>query len=94
MCWIGTANPCWSPSPYSVSRNTRPPFRGLVALLRLRKAKRDVCEDFALVERENPDRAGWARDHEECFTPVGEFDPEMELICERLRLVEVLGTAG
>ena len=51
----------------------------------------DVSEDFALSEGENETREGWARDHQRFFERNGGFDPRMELICERFKVVEVLG---
>lgn len=50
----------------------------------------DIDEDFALAEGENDDLDGWRRDHEAYFRRNGGFDPDMELVCERFRLVEVL----
>jgi len=51
---------------------------------------REVPEDFALAEGEGSFE-DWRRGHIEFFTRNGGFDPEMELVCERFRLVEVLG---
>lgn len=51
----------------------------------------DVDVDFALSEGENDDLAGWQRDHRSYFERNGGFSPEMELVCERFRLVEDLG---
>ncbi|TYC69964.1 ASCH domain-containing protein [Stappia sp. BW2] len=50
----------------------------------------DVGEDFALAEGENDDLAGWQRDHQMFFERNGGFDPEMELVCERFKVVEDL----
>ncbi|MBA4491372.1 ASCH domain-containing protein [Paracoccus sp. S1E-3] len=50
---------------------------------------REVSEDFALAEGEG-DFEDWKRGHIGFFTRNGGFDPEMELVCERFRLVEVL----
>lgn len=50
----------------------------------------DVNEDFALAEGENEDVAGWRRDHQTFFERNGGFAPEMELVCERFRVVEDL----
>jgi uncharacterized protein YhfF len=36
---------------------------------------------------------GWRRMHKAYFTRRGEFSPDMELYCERFRLVEVLEQA-
>jgi len=51
----------------------------------------DVEQDFALAEGENVDFAGWKADHRAYFERNGGFDPEMELVCERFRLVEDFG---
>ncbi len=50
----------------------------------------DVTEEFALAEGENETLAGWQEDHRRYFERNGGFDPEMELVCERFRLVEDL----
>ena len=50
----------------------------------------DVPEAFALAEGENEDLAGWRADHRAYFARNGGFDPEMMLVCERFRVVEVL----
>ncbi len=50
----------------------------------------DVTEAFALAEGENTSLAGWQQDHRTYFTRNGGFDPEMMLVCERLRLIEDL----
>ncbi|AUH63697.1 ASCH domain-containing protein [Paracoccus zhejiangensis] len=49
----------------------------------------DVPEAFALAEGEG-DFEDWKTGHIAFFTRNGGFDPEMELVCERFRLVEVL----
>jgi uncharacterized protein YhfF len=51
----------------------------------------DVVAAFAHDEGEG-DRSldSWRRAHAEYFTRRGEFSPDMELYCERFRLVEVL----
>lgn len=49
----------------------------------------DVPEDFALAEGEG-DFEAWRRGHQAYFTRNGGFDPQMMLVCERFRLVEVL----
>lgn len=54
----------------------------------------DVTEDFALAEGENEDLAGWQRDHRRYFERNGVFHPEMDLVCERFRLVEDLEPEG
>ncbi len=48
----------------------------------------DVPEEFALAEGENTSRQGWAEDHKAYFERNGGFSPDMELVCERFRLVE------
>ena len=50
----------------------------------------DVDAAFALDEGENPDLAGWQRDHRAYFERNGGWSPEMVLVCERFRVVEVL----
>lgn len=52
-------------------------------------AFQDVGEDFALSEGENDSLAGWRRDHEAYFTRTCGFSPDMILVCERFRVVEV-----
>jgi uncharacterized protein YhfF len=54
---------------------------------------RDVPEDFALAEGEG-DYAAWREGHVAYFARNGGFDPDMELVCERFRLVEVLPRDG
>jgi uncharacterized protein YhfF len=49
----------------------------------------DVPEEFALAEGEG-DFDDWRRGHESYFARTGGFDPRMEVVCERFRLVEVL----
>ena len=51
---------------------------------------RDVDEAFALDEGENEDLEGWRANHRAYFGRHGGFDPDMELVCERFRLVEDL----
>lgn len=50
----------------------------------------DVDVDFALAEGEDEDEtlAGWQAGHSAFFERNGGFDPEMELVCERFRLIE------
>ncbi|TYC53445.1 ASCH domain-containing protein [Rhodobacterales bacterium] len=50
----------------------------------------EVSEDFALAEGENEDLAGWQRDHRTFFERNGGFTPEMDLVCERFRVIEDL----
>lgn len=49
----------------------------------------DVPEDFALAEGEGTFEE-WRTGHMAFFERNGGFDPEMELVCERFKLVEVL----
>jgi len=57
-----------------------------------RRRFEEVDETFAHDEGEG-DRslAWWRRAHRNYFTRRGEFQPGMEVYCERFRLVEVLG---
>ena len=50
----------------------------------------DVDAGFALAEGENDSLDGWRTDHRRYFERNGGWDPEMELVCERFRLVEDL----
>lgn len=50
---------------------------------------RDVPEAFALAEGEG-DFAAWRQGHIDFFARNGGFEPEMELVCERFRLIEVI----
>ena len=52
----------------------------------------DVDAEFALAEGENDTLEGWQADHRRYFERNGGWDPEMELVCERFRLVEDLAT--
>ncbi len=52
----------------------------------------DMTEAFALAEGENETLEGWRKDHRRYFKRNGGFDPEMELLCERFRLVEDLAS--
>lgn len=51
----------------------------------------EVAEDFALAEGENDTLDGWQDDHRRYFERNGGFEPDMMLVCERFRVVEVLG---
>lgn len=51
---------------------------------------RDVPEEFALAEGDGT-FADWRDGHVRYFGRNGGFDPDMELVCERFRLVERLG---
>ncbi|WP_116132436.1 ASCH domain-containing protein [Tropicimonas sp. IMCC34043] len=54
----------------------------------------DVGADFALAEGEDDSLAGWQAGHQAYFTRNGGFDPAMDLVCERFRMVEDLAAAG
>ena len=56
-----------------------------------RRRFRDVDAVFALAEGENDDLAGWRRDHRAYFERNGGWSEDMEVICERFRLVEDFG---
>lgn len=47
----------------------------------------DVNLSFALAEGENDTLGGWQAGHRAFFERNGGFDPQMELVCERFRLV-------
>jgi uncharacterized protein YhfF len=50
----------------------------------------DVEDDFALAEGEDETLEGWQDGHRAYFERNGGWTPEMELVCERFRLVEDL----
>jgi len=50
----------------------------------------EIGEGFALAEGENDDLEGWRRDHRAFFERNGGWSADMELICERFEVVEVL----
>lgn len=50
----------------------------------------DVGPDFALAEGEDASLEGWQAGHRAFFARNGGFDPGMDLVCERFRLVEDL----
>ncbi len=52
----------------------------------------DVDQDFALAEGENESLNGWRAGHRRYFERNGGWDPDMELVCERFRLVEDFGS--
>lgn len=52
---------------------------------------REVDADFALAEGEDETLRGWQEGHRGYFERNGGWSPEMELVCERFRLVEDLG---
>ena len=49
----------------------------------------DIPADFALAEGEG-DFDDWRAGHVDYFTRNGGFDPDMPIVCERLRLIEVI----
>ncbi len=55
----------------------------------------EVDEPFAYDEGEG-DRTleSWRRDHRVYFRRLGKFEEDMTLVCERFRLVEILGPVG
>ena len=54
----------------------------------------DVDSDFALAEGENETLEGWQKDHRDFFIRNGGWKPDMELVCERFRLIEDLTAPG
>ncbi len=50
----------------------------------------DVDADFALAEGEDETLEDWRAGHRDYFGRNGGFDPDMELVCERFRLIEDL----
>ncbi|SPH17318.1 hypothetical protein DEA8626_00836 [Defluviimonas aquaemixtae] len=52
----------------------------------------DVDTGFALAEGENETLEGWQEDHRLYFERNGGWSPEMELVCERFRFIEDLGS--
>lgn len=48
----------------------------------------DVDEDFALAEGEDASLAGWQAGHRAFFERNGGWSEDMELVCERFRLIE------
>lgn len=51
----------------------------------------EVDDEFAAAEGEGDcSLAGWRQVHEVYFARNGGFSPDMELVCERFRLIEVL----
>lgn len=48
----------------------------------------DVDEDFALAEGEDTTLAGWREGHRAFFERNGGWSEDMELVCERFRLIE------
>jgi uncharacterized protein YhfF len=55
----------------------------------------EVDDAFARDEGEGDlTLADWRRDHETYFKRNGGFSPDMELVCERFRLIEILDRSG
>ncbi len=50
----------------------------------------DVDADFALAEGEDETLQGWQAGHRAWFARNGGWAPEMDLVCERFRMVEDL----
>ena len=50
----------------------------------------DMTEDFAVAEGENETLQGWQSDHRAYFERNGGWSPDMQLVCERFRMVEDL----
>ena len=50
----------------------------------------EVDADFALAEGENDSLEGWRRDHRGFFERTVGWSPDMMLICERFKVVEVV----
>ena len=48
----------------------------------------EVDAAFAMAEGENDDLEGWRRDHRAFFERNGGWSEDMELVCERFRLIE------
>jgi uncharacterized protein YhfF len=53
----------------------------------------DVDADFALAEGENESLDGWQADHRAFFARNGGWTANMDLVCERFRLVHDFGIA-
>ncbi|WP_438992366.1 ASCH domain-containing protein [Lentibacter sp.] len=51
----------------------------------------DMDEDFVAAQGEFRDLEHWRKSYEAYFRRNGGFDPEMELMCERFRVVEDFG---
>ena len=67
--------------------------RAIIETVELTKRRfGDVDTTFARDEGEGDRTLGWwRRAHTNYFTRRGEFSPDMELYCERFRLIEALG---
>ena len=51
----------------------------------------EVDEAFALDEGETADLAGWQAGHQQYFGRNGGWSEDMELVCERFRMIEDFG---
>ncbi|WP_201743816.1 ASCH domain-containing protein [Roseiconus nitratireducens] len=51
----------------------------------------EVSEDFALSEGENATLDEWRTSHQAFFQRNGGFDPAMQLVCERFRILVDFG---
>lgn len=49
----------------------------------------DVSEEFALLEGENDSLDGWRRDHQRYFENTSGFSPDMNIVCERFKVIEL-----
>ena len=54
----------------------------------------DVDAAFALAEGENDDLQDWRDDHRRFFERNGGWSDDMELVCERFRLIEDIGACS
>ena len=54
----------------------------------------DMDEEFVAAQGEFRDLAHWRAGYEAYFRRAGVFSQDMELMCERFRMVEDFGTAG
>ena len=50
----------------------------------------EISEEFALAEGEDETLEGWQDSHRCYFERNGGWEPDMMLVCERFRVVEVL----
>lgn len=74
----------WDGTPALVIRTTDVAIRRFDA----------VAADFALAEGEDDSLEGWQAGHRAYFERNGGWAADMELVCERFRLVEDLASAG
>jgi uncharacterized protein YhfF len=92
----GDFGPAGEPLPVAGRRDIALDWDGVPALVIetvevTRRRFNEVDAAFALAEGENDDLEGWRRDHRAYFERNGGWSPDMELICERFRLVEDFG---